>query len=240
MAMVTSERTIRFQFGSSINDQTFKIVQAFCRFIVKDNHFLLEEVVPGYHTVTVFYKKEVDNTKLLIEDIIEKWTSTELTESTSAYRSIKIPVCYDEKFSDDMNRIMNHTGLSRSKVISLHTERQYTVYMIGFLPGFPYLGELDEALRVPRLEIPRLKVPKGAVGIGSNQTGIYSLESPGGWNILGRTPIDLYCPYRAESFLLQAGDRVSFYPISLDDYNNIQNSEDINLHQIYSSQREVR
>ncbi|WP_438315473.1 5-oxoprolinase subunit PxpB [Sporosarcina sp. FA9] len=228
LVMVTSEQSIRFQFGTSINDETYKIVQAFCRFINEDNNYLLEEVVPSYHTVTLFYEKELKNPNDLIEDIVRKWSSIELTESLTARRSIKIPVCYDEKFSEDMDRITKHTGLSRNEVIALHTGQIYTVYMIGFLPGFPYLGELDAALCVPRLEKPRLKVPKGTVGIGFNQTGIYPLESPGGWNILGRTPLDLYCPNREESFLLQAGDFVSFYSISVDEYFEMEHELEIN------------
>ncbi|MHA6259740.1 5-oxoprolinase subunit PxpB [Sporosarcina sp. CAU 1771] len=237
--MVTGEQSIRFQFGTTINAETNVVIQAFTTFINQDGNYLLAEVVPSYHTVTLFYKKELEDAPSLIEDILTKWSEIEITETLSSRRLIRIPVCYAEQFSEDMDRITEQTGCSREEVISLHTSRIYTVYMIGFLPGFPYLGELDEALNVPRLVKPRLKVPKGTVGIGSNQTGIYPLESPGGWNILGRTPLDLYCPLREDSFLLQSGDCVSFHSISFEEYLEIERELESDPQKIYESIKEV-
>ncbi|MBE1556032.1 5-oxoprolinase subunit PxpB [Sporosarcina limicola] len=221
--MVTGEQSIRFQFGEAINQETYSYVQAFSQLIIKRNHHLLAEIVPSYHAVTIYLKKEVANSSLLIDELLMLWSMREVfTPTQLTSRQFQIPVCYDEKFSEDMDRIINITGLSREEVISLHTTTSYTVYMIGFLPGFPYLGELPEALHVPRLGKPRLLVPKGTVGIGGNQTGIYPLESPGGWNILGRTPLDLYCPNRKEPFLLQAGDYLSFVPIPIEEYRELE------------------
>ena len=129
-------------------------------------------------------------------------------------RQIQIPVCYEEEFGIDLSKVVDYTGLSAREVISLHTSPSYTVFAIGFLPGFPYLGGLPPELAVPRRSKPRLLVPKGAVGIGGTQTGIYPIESPGGWNLIGRTPLDLYDPNRPHPFLLQAGDQLTFDPIS--------------------------
>lgn len=212
--MVTSEQSIRFDFGASPH----RYIQQFCSFIERYQGPLLEEVVPSTNTVTVFYRKRLVNPHKLVDELHMKWLEKTDHEAMVQARSIDVPVCYDERFSEDMPRIMAHTGLTREEVIALHTRTCYTVYMIGFLPGFPYLGDLPTALHVPRLAQPRLRVEKGAVGIGGTQTGIYSIESPGGWNIIGRTPLDLYSLQRADPFLIHAGDQLSFRAISMDAY----------------------
>ncbi|WP_342513065.1 5-oxoprolinase subunit PxpB [Sporosarcina sp. FSL K6-1522] len=222
-AMVTSERAIRFDFGSSINQKTYQDIQQFCRFIERDVQPLLEEVVPSMNTVTVFYRRKLVNPEAIIEDIQKKWANGTDKELLASSRLIDIPVCYDPAFSEDMQRIMEHTGLTRDEIIALHTGTCYTVYMIGFLPGFPYLGDLPNALHVPRLAKPRLRVPKGTVGIGGTQTGIYPIESPGGWNIIGRTPLDLYSLQRVDPFLIRAGDRLVFRAISLEVFEDMKN-----------------
>jgi len=121
---------------------------------------------------------------------------------------------------------MESSKLSREEVIALHTQTTYTVYMMGFLPGFPYLGKLDERLATPRRPTPRFKVEKGTVGIGGHQTGVYPLDSPGGWNIIGKTPLDLFRPDREEPFLIQAGDRLEFYPIPILEYQELRQEMD--------------
>jgi len=221
-AMVTSEQSIRFDFGPSMNLETLRIIQQFCTFIENSPNPLLDEVVPCNQTVTVFYHKEIVNPIDTIEGILTKWMKSPDNALLVSTRSIEIPVCYDESFSDDMTRIIAHTGLTREEIISLHTSTSYTVYMIGFLPGFPYLGDLPKELHVPRLDEPRLQVAKGTVGIGGTQTGIYPIESPGGWNIIGRTPVDLYCLDRTEPFLIRAGDQLFFRQIALGEFNEMK------------------
>ena len=221
-AMVTSEQTIRFDFGPSMNLEVLQVIQKFCRFIESSPHQLLDEVVPSNQTVTLFYRKEIANPLDTIEEILTKWKNSTDDEVIGNTRSIEIPVCYDAEFSEDMTRIVEYSGLTREKIIDIHTSASYTVYMIGFLPGFPYLGDLPEVLHIPRLDKPRLRVAKGTVGIGGTQTGIYPIESPGGWNIIGRTPLDLYCLERAEPFLIRAGDQLSFRSISLEVFNEME------------------
>lgn len=217
-----NEQTIRFDFGPSMNLEVLQVIQRFYHLVENNSHPLLDEVVPSNQTVTVFYKKELVNPFGTIEDILSKWENSANDKVIVNTRSIEIPVCYDAEFSEDMTRIMAYTGLTREKIIELHTNTSYTVYMIGFLPGFPYLGDLPEVLHVPRLDKPRLRVAKGTVGIGGTQTGIYPIESPGGWNIIGRTPLDLYCLERAEPFLIRAGDQLSFRSISLEVFNEME------------------
>jgi allophanate hydrolase subunit 1 len=134
---------------------------------------------------------------------------------------VYIPVCYEEPFSPDMGTVSVHTGLSPKEIIARHTRPAYRIYMLGFLPGFPYLGGLDPALETPRLARPRIKIPAGAVGVGGAQTGIYPLESPGGWNLIGQSPVKLYDPRRENPFLYRPGDYIVFYPVSPEEYDGI-------------------
>lgn len=215
---ITGERSIRFAFGSEVGKETFNRVQQFCEMVEKESHLYMEEVVPSYLTVTVYLKKDLKDKGPFIQSLLMKWQRHFQGEGFKETRKLRIPVCYDGEFGLDMERVMSHTGLSRGEIITLHSSTLYTVYMIGFLPGFPYLGELNEKLATPRLHTPRLKVPKGTVGIGGSQTGIYPLESPGGWNIIGKTPIDIYDPNREEPFFIRAGDQLQFYPISKEEF----------------------
>ncbi|WP_338655415.1 5-oxoprolinase subunit PxpB [Sporosarcina psychrophila] len=221
-AMVMNEQTIRFDFGPETSREIYHTIQQFCQVVECDRNHLLEEVVPSNKTVTVFFRKELVNPSVIIEQLLKKWVNRTDSILSVNTRTIEIPVCYDTMFSEDIPRICNHTGLTREEVIAIHTGTSYKVYMIGFLPGFPYLGELPEILHVPRLEKPRLSVPKGTVGIGGAQTGIYPIESPGGWNIIGRTPLDLYCLKRVEPFLIRAGDQLKFRSISLETFNEMK------------------
>jgi KipI family sensor histidine kinase inhibitor len=137
----------------------------------------------------------------------------QLALSTAALpepRQIQVPVMYD---GEDLSRVARHNGLRESEVIRLHSETTYLVYMLGFSPGFAYMGGLSSKLATPRLETPRVAVPAGAVGIAGNQTGIYPVESPGGWNIIGRTPLKLFDPTAENPFLFEPGDEVRFVPI---------------------------
>lgn len=137
-------------------------------------------------------------------------------------RLIRIPVCYEEPFALDLKEISVQTGLKKKEIIDLHTSCHYQVFMLGFLPGFPYLGVLPEILHVPRKKTPRLKVPEGAVGIAGLQTGIYPASSPGGWNILGSTPLAVFDVSSEDPFLLRAGDQVKFQAIGMEEYQRIR------------------
>ena len=217
--MVTSERTLRFDFGSMEDNST---LQEFCDLVEREWSYLVDEVVPSYETVTIYFKRDLKNANELIKDIQMKWNARSDSQLKMIKRQIHIPVCYEGEFGEDLSEVLDYTGLTIDEVISLHTSPNYTVFAIGFLPGFPYLGGLPPELAVPRRSKPRLRVPKGAVGIGGTQTGIYPIESPGGWNLIGRTPLDLYDPNRAHPFLIQAGDQLTFDPISSQQFYEIK------------------
>jgi inhibitor of KinA len=133
-------------------------------------------------------------------------------------RIVEIPVCYGGAFGPDLDDVAERHGLGSDDVVAIHTSGEYLVYMVGFMPGFAYLGGLDERIATPRRRSPRTAVPAGTVGIGGQQTGVYPLVSPGGWNLIGRTPLRIFDPARDEPTLLATGDRVRFRAIPLDEY----------------------
>lgn len=133
-------------------------------------------------------------------------------------RTVELPVCYDPALAPDLDEVARLHGLAADEVVALHSAPVYTVYLLGFTPGFAFLGGLDPRLRTPRLPEPRRRVPAGSVGIAGSQTGAYAVASPGGWRLLGRTPLRLFDPARAEPALLRPGDRVRFRPIAPDEY----------------------
>ena len=217
----TGERTLRFSFEEAISQEVWSQVHYFSEMISLEWNHLIEEMVPSYHTVTVFFIHPSTIDKIDIEGFLLKWQNENVAMETLPSRLIHIPVCYEEPYSLDMDRIASLKGLSTNQIIQLHTQPLYTVYMIGFLPGFPYLGKLNKNLSISRLDKPRNIVPRGSVGIGGNQTGIYPLDSPGGWNIIGRTPLEIYSAFRNDHFLLRARDLIRFFPISIHEYEEI-------------------
>jgi inhibitor of KinA len=131
---------------------------------------------------------------------------------------IEIPVCYDPSLAPDIEEVVRHTGLTSVRVVELHAAPEYVVHMVGFLPGFPYLGGLDPRLTTPRRSTPRTRVPAGSVGIGGSQTGVYSIESPGGWQLIGQTAKRLFDVKRDPPVVLRIGDRVRFHPITIEEH----------------------
>ncbi|MEH7379471.1 5-oxoprolinase subunit PxpB [Bacillus sp. JJ1533] len=177
------------------------------------------ELVPAFQSITIYYNPVLTSYQNLSEQVSEICRGNSAMENASPKEIIVLPTCYD---GDDLENVARKSGLSTEEVISLHSSVDYLVYMNGFLPGFPYLKGLPSQLATPRLSNPRLIVPKGAVGIGGDQTGVYPLESPGGWNLIGRTPVPLFSPDKRDPFLLKAGDYLRFMPISVTEYKEIE------------------
>jgi len=175
-------------------------------------------VVPAFKSLTVFY----DCGRLTWKEV-ERWVAECLRNtslaSLSPQRTIEIPVCYDAEFAMDLAGVAEAHALSADEVVRLHSNANYVVQMIGFSPGFPYLAGLPSQLHTPRRTSPRFKVPVGSVAIGGAQTGIYSLETPGGWNIIGRTPVRLFDPQRDSSCLLRTGDAIRFFAIDRNQFD---------------------
>ena len=181
-------------------------------------------VTPAYCSLTVAFNKKLIDFDILKEQI-EKLGMELSASSITKKRKLYIPVCYHRKFALDMDEVTDQTGLSPAEIVEKHTSLFFQVYMIGFLPGFPYLGKLPLEMKCSRKATPRLQVAKGAVGLAGLQTGIYPSTSPGGWQIIGNTPVNLESTNSKEPFLIQSGDEVQFYSISKSKYFSIEEQQ---------------
>lgn len=184
----------------------------------------LIDLVPAYASLAVFFddaKIDADTLRALIETLL---ADDCIETAASSPRVIEIPVVYGGAFGEDLEDAARTLGLSPDALIERHSAALYTVAMIGFAPGFPYLSGLDPALALPRLATPRTRVPAGSVAIGGAQTGLYPRESPGGWRLLGRTPLTLFDPQRTSPSLLAPGDCVRFRPMSADEFARLEMS----------------
>ncbi len=175
----------------------------------------IEELVPAYCSLLVRF-----DTKQLSFIRLEQWLVAWQPGHTAPepQQRLTIPVCYDAALAPDLDEVCRHTGLGAAEVIRLHTGTVYRVYLLGFLPGFPYLGLVPEPLRCPRRDTPRLQVPAGAVGLAGPQTGIYPTEAPGGWQLIGRTPLTIFAPELHPAFLFRTGDEVRFLAVPRAEY----------------------
>ena len=181
------------------------------------------ELVPTYTSVCIHYDPLVLSYDDLLQVIgrLENGAAEDL-ENTSA-RIVEIPVCYGGEYGPDLAFVAEHNGLTAEEVVKRHSEGVYLVYMLGFLPGFAYMGGMDETIACPRLTSPRTKIPAGSVGIAGAQTGIYPLSSPGGWQLIGRTPLKMFAiDGEKTTFALSAGDRVRFVPITEEAYREME------------------
>ena len=181
----------------------------------------IEDIVPTFCAVMVAYNPEIISYEELISAVHANLDGLS-AEGASAGKTIVIPVCYGGEFGEDIAFVASHAGLTEQEVIDIHTGRDYLIFMLGFLPGFAYLGDMDKRLHTPRLSNPRTSIPAGSVGIGGEQTGIYPLASPGGWQLIGRTPVKPYDPTRAEPILYRAGDYIRFFAVDEQEYRRIE------------------
>ena len=220
-----SEDSIQVQFYNKICPKVNRMVSDFSRafaLMTKDMPEI-REIVPTYCAVSVYFDEKNCKASLLKKialEVIEKIDGEE-EKSTGSERIITIPVCYEtEEFAPDLRKVAVHAKLTAEEVIKIHSSTDYLIYMMGFLPGFPYLGGMEKCLETPRLETPRTKIPAGSVAIGGAQTGLYPVESPGGWNIIGRTPLKLFDLNRNPHFLYNSGDKIRFEPISRKEFED--------------------
>jgi inhibitor of KinA len=222
------DQAITLELGNTIDQAINRRVISLFHFLKEKQLPLVKDIIPSYHTLTVVYDL-LQVKKLTTAGTVFDYMQTLLQRALqdcelqpTASRKIRVPVCYDDAFSPDLAAVADAHGLSVPEVIELHTSRSYYVYLIGFLPGFAYMGSVDERIATPRRSSPRTAVVAGSVGIAGEQTGIYPFDSPGGWQLLGRTPLRMFDASRAEPALLHPGDEVQFYPIDIAEYNTLQ------------------
>ena len=227
------EAGVMIRCGDVISDEVHRRVISICTWLEERPFPGMVELVPSYASVALFFDPMV--VAVSTRSAAEKGesgispyqhvcrmilTRLEMLEDSvhNQSRTVVIPVCYGGSFGPDLEYVARENGLTPDEVVAIHTSGDYLVHMIGFAPGFPYLGGLSERIATPRRATPRLKVEAGTVGIGSEQTGIYPVATPGGWQCIGRTPLKLFRPEHDQPSLLQAGDRVRFEAITEQDY----------------------
>jgi inhibitor of KinA len=226
-----SENALTIDFGNRISLELNEKVIQLADFIEENKFAGLVELVPAYSSLTVFYdlmtvRKDFSgfpNAFLAVQNLVEKSLKNLSKVKKNEPRLVKIPVNYSDEFAPDLEFVANRAGLSKDEVVKIHHSAIYRVFMIGFLPAFAYLGEVDERIATPRRQTPRTKIAKGSVGIAGKQTGIYPLESPGGWQIIGKTDLEMFQPENDEISLLKTGDLVNFYDINSNRKSHIAN-----------------
>ncbi|EGQ0315291.1 5-oxoprolinase subunit PxpB [Staphylococcus pseudintermedius] len=218
-----SEQSFIIYFKAEISESVYEHVNAVVEHIQKMNHPHIHEIVPSYRAIMVYFDGIQTDFETLIQALqLDTLDMQQTKVNTVQKRIVNIPVLYGGKWGPDIEIVADHNHLTVDEVIQYHTENHYLVYMIGFMPGFPFLGGLSPRLHTPRKEEPRIKIDAGSVGIANNQTGLYPSDSPGGWQIIGRTPIDVFNPKREPKILYQPGDRIKFYSINEEQFLHIQ------------------
>jgi inhibitor of KinA len=208
-----SDQSLLVYFGHQITLDDHQRVRKLLRLLAEKPIAGVRNLNPAYCSILVsFDALRLNHARL--EEILRGYVHRLDALRIPKGRELKIPTCYGGEFGPDLNEVARLHGLTPAQVIELHTSVNYTVYSLGFVPGFAYLGELPEALATPRLDSPRRSTPPGSVGIAGNQTGVYPFSTPGGWRLIGRTPIAMFRPDRNAMSFLAIGDRVRFTPIS--------------------------
>ncbi len=212
------DQAIVIELGNEINDQTEQQVRKVAALLESRQPEWMVEFIPAFVTVAVFYNPclaKYDDVKMELKELLTQLTEDLPFES----RTIEIPVCYGGELGPDLEFVAQHNKLTAREVIDIHTSGNYSVHMIGFAPGFPFIGGMSEKIAAPRRDSPRLRIPERTVGIAGMQTGVYPIETPGGWQLIGRTPIRLFLPENDIPSLLRAGDKIIFKEISKEEYH---------------------
>jgi inhibitor of KinA len=225
------EQAILIEWKSILDETILADILDFKRKIVSEQNIDFLDIIQGYNSLTILYKNEIFDFKREVDFLKSVYIST-LKKGEQKFYQWEIPVCYDLKFGIDLEEISKEKKLTIQKIVELHLEAIYRIYFIGFLPGFLYLGGLNEQLFMDRKSNPRLQVTKGAVGIGGKQTGVYPNNSAGGWNIIGNTPIDFFDIKKENPCFAKAGDAIKFKAISLDEFYLINEEIKENTYQL--------
>lgn len=218
------------EFGNTISPAVNRKVIALSESIQEVGIQGVEELVGTYRSLLVRYDPLMTTCEQLVSRIkeIERKLKTSIVEREG--KRVTFPVVYGGEYGPDLSYVARYHRLTEEQVVRLHSEVEYRVYMIGFVAGFPYLGEVADEIATPRHETPRLKVPAGSVGIAEKQTGAYPCEAPGGWQIIGRTPLKLFNPHQQPPTLVEPGDIVKFEPISEMEFKTIEKAQPKPLH----------
>jgi len=224
-----SENGYILRMSDEINIEVNNLTQNLLRIIKKKYGVYLSDIYNTYNEICVIFKSNCRKKALLNE--ITKLDSSPVKDSREIYY---IPVHYGHEFSPDLSEMAENLNMKVDELLYLHYKKIYKIYFIGFLPCFPYLSGVDERIRYGRKKTPRLRVEKGSVGIANDQTGIYTVDSPGGWQIIGKTPVDLFVPESNDPFKIVSGNYIKFYPVGLKEFYFIRQLSDENRFWIHS------
>lgn len=219
-----SDRSILITVGKGISRECHADVFRLFLLLTSKKNSCVQTIHPAYNSILVTFDPMnivPEEMLAMVQSIVQQKDTVTLSEP----RRVEIPVCYEEAFAPDLMDVAKHNELTIEEVIHIHSSPEYLVYFMGFSPGFPYLGEMPDEIATPRLQTPRLKVPAGSVAIGGRQTGIYPVASPGGWRLIGRTPLKLFSPEKNPPTLLQMGDQVRFVPITKNEFDKMHMDE---------------
>jgi len=217
---ITGDTSVAILFGDEISEEINTQIRAFDEALNDDQIDGIYETVPTYCSLTIHYAPE----KIRYQELHDKLQAM-LAVSHKAQKMntiiMEIPVHYGGEYGPDLDYVAEYNHLTPEEVIRIHTSAEYLIYMLGFTPGFSYMGGMDDRIATPRLKTPRVLIPAGSVGIAGKQTGIYPIDSPGGWQLIGRTPVRLYDAERDTPILLDAGLHVKFVPVDEAEYQRI-------------------
>jgi len=222
------DHAIQFYLPQKMDAKIISEIKCFNDFIFSQQLKEIKDIIPSYYTLTLIYDIELLNAPLdFANDLIEKFTRQRKTEvaAKEVNKIIEVPVCYDENFGIDLTSMSTKLNLSIAEIIKIHTENIYQVYCLGFMPGFAYMGDVNSKIQIARHPQPRKNVSAGSVGIAGAQTGIYPMHSPGGWQIIGRTPLKIFDKDPAILSKFNMGDSVKFYPITRAEFESLNQNE---------------
>lgn len=219
--LVAGDSAVCVEFGNEISPEINKKIRAFKIAVEKSDIPGIVETVPTYRSLLVHYHPEVIGFKALTEEF-DKLMGSLSSIPIPPPTVIEIPVLYGGEMGPDIENVAEHNHKTVEEVIKIHTSEEYLIYMIGFIAGFPYLGGMSKEIATPRLKSPRVKIEGGSVGIAGKQTGIYPVASPGGWQLIGRTPLKLYDAEREKPVLLEAGQYIKFAAVTEEEYKKIE------------------
>ncbi len=236
--LLSGDSSMVIEFGNEISPEINGQIRKLMNKIKKSNLEEIIELVPTYRSLLINYNPCISDFKTLKEKIENLCSNFVEEVSDEKITLIEIPTLYNDEFGEDLAYVAKHNNLSKEEVIKIHTGTDYLVYMLGFMPGFTYLGGMSGKIATPRLESPRLKILPGSVGIAGKQTGMYPSQSPGGWRIIGRTPLKLYNKNSETPVFINSGDYIRYVSITEEEYKEIEKEVQAGTYEIKISEKQ--